>query len=392
MITIPTLQQLYTGILSSMEAEYGINIPLITKNFLRALAAVQAAKLKLYYILAADLQKNIFVDTADPEAIGGTLERFGRVKLGRAPFPARAGEYELEVIGTVGSIIKASTTFKSNDDTQNPGKLFILDEEFELETETDYITVRALEAGTDSQLTAGEKLTATAPLPGVNQEAIVNSVIEEPAAAEDLEDYRQKTIDSYRLEAQGGAPTDYRLWAADAQGVEKVYPYAASGESAVINLYVEATEADSTDGKGTPSASLLEDVEEVIEFNPDDTLELNERGRRPLGVFDINFLPITPREVDVVITGFDGLTSSIEDSIETEMESKVKLIRPFVPGADILSDKNDILDTNKLIAMILTANPGAVFTSVTLKIDNVAVSTITFMNGDIPHFNSVTFD
>ena len=87
MITIPTLKELYDQVLSDLETQYSISIPLFGKNFLRALAMVQAAKLKIFYLAVANLQKNIFVDTADPEASGGTLERFGRVKLGRNPFP-----------------------------------------------------------------------------------------------------------------------------------------------------------------------------------------------------------------------------------------------------------------------------------------------------------------
>ena len=59
MITIPTLSQLYNDILASLEAEMNITIPVFGKNFLRAMAAVQAAKLKLYYLAIGNLQKNI---------------------------------------------------------------------------------------------------------------------------------------------------------------------------------------------------------------------------------------------------------------------------------------------------------------------------------------------
>src|SRR5690349_13978165 len=97
MISIPTTNQLYEDILADLEAEYGQSIPLFGKIFLRAFAGVQAAKLKLLYLSIANLQKNIFIDTADPEASGGTLERFGRIKLGRNPFPATAGQYEIQV-------------------------------------------------------------------------------------------------------------------------------------------------------------------------------------------------------------------------------------------------------------------------------------------------------
>jgi len=64
-------------------------------------------------------------------------------------------------------------------------------------------------------------------------------------------------------------------------------------------LFIEATVVDSTDGKGTPSAALIQDVEDVIEFDPDTTKALEDRGRRPLTVNQIFFTAITPQFVTV---------------------------------------------------------------------------------------------
>jgi hypothetical protein len=394
MTTIPTIAQLYNGILADLEGQYNITIPLFGKNFLRAIASVQAAKLKLSYLFLAKVQKNIFIDTADPESIGGTLERFGRAKLGRNPFPAQAAQYEIRVTGTVGAIIgtvDAPATFKSNDDSLNPGILYVLDVPYTLVSTTDYITVRALTAGLDGQLNINDKLTATAPIALVDSLATVYSEVIEPLSAEDLEAYRAAGLNSYRLESQGGAPTDYRLWAQDAQGVAKVYPYAKSGYSNEINLFVEAVAADSDDGKGTPSQAILDAVEEVIEFNPDTTLDLLERGRRPLGVFEVHYLPVTVKEIDITITGFVGITAAIQALILDALTEAINDIRPFVAAADILSNKNDILDTNRIISIILNQQPGSVFAGITLEVDSVSVSTNTFINGDIPHLNSVTY-
>lgn len=391
MITIPTLQQLYTDVLGHIEAEYGSSVPLFGKNFLRALAAVQAAKLKIYYLAIANLQKNIFADTADPEAKGGTLERFGRTKLGRNPFPAVAGQYVIEVTGTVGAIIAAKTTFKSNDDSQNPGKLFILDAEFELLTNPDQITVRALEAGEDSQMFASEGMTATSPIADVSRTATVVSESVAPLAEETIEDYRTKVLNAFRTEPQGGAASDYRLWSADAQGVENVYPYASTGNANEIDLYVEATIADSTDGKGTPSSLLLDAVEAVVELDPDTTKDLNERGRRPLGVFAVNYLPVTIKEIDIEIASFSGITGAIQTAINNAMEAAIADVRPFIAGADVLEDKNDILDINRIIATILEVRPGSVFGAVTLRVDGVSVSTYTFTNGEIPWLDAITY-
>lgn len=391
MTRIPTILELYNDIISDLETEMQVRIPLVGRYFLRALAMVQASKLKLYYLAIASVQKNIFVDTADSEADGGTLERFGRVKLNRNPFTAIQGQYTLEVVGSIGAIIKSETTFKSNDENVNNGKLFVLDADYTLIATTDTITVRALEGGTNSKQFVGDKLSATAPIANVNKIGTITAETVEPLDAESLEDYRRKALDSYRLEAQGGAGTDYRLWSYDAQGVEQTYPYATSGQSNEVTVYVEAELTASTDGKGTPSAPLQQAVLDVIEFDPDTTKPTNERGRRPLGVFEVNILPITVKEVDIIIENYVGLTTQIATDIEIALKTEVDKLRPFVSSCDILAEKNDLLDNNKIIATILNAKSGASFGAITLKIDSVVTTSYVFAFGNIPHFNSVTF-
>ncbi|HYG50089.1 MAG TPA: baseplate J/gp47 family protein, partial [Flavobacteriales bacterium] len=281
MITIPTLQQLNTSIKTALETAYGIVIPTTGKSFLRALVAVQAGKLKEFYLAVANTQKNIFPDTADPESLGGTLERFGRVKLGRNPFPAVAAKYQVTITGSNGVVIPALTQWKSDDDALSPGIVFTLDNPFTMPGTSGTIQLRSLTPGLEGKLNISDKLTITAPIANIDSKVTVQSEITAPQAAETTEEYRTAILNSYRLEPQGGAGGDYRIWAADAQGVKTVYPYAKSGATGEIDLYVEAKIADSIDQKGTPSNAMLTAVKGVVEFNPDITLPLNERGRRP---------------------------------------------------------------------------------------------------------------
>jgi hypothetical protein len=390
MIKLPTLVEIQTDIENAIESAFNIKIPKTGKNFFRVLSVVLAGVLKIFYLVIANLQKNIFPDTADPESKGGTLERFGRVKLGRNPFGAVAGKYEIVVTGTIGAVIKAQTTFKSNEGTLNPGKLYILDEAFTLVTGNDLITVRALVAGVDGKLDDLDTLSATSPIDSVDSLATVDNEVVEPRAAEDIEAYRKAITTSFRLETQGGSPGDYRIWAQDAQGVAKVYAYANSGFPNQVNLFVEATKADSIDGKGTPSPALLSSVEDVVDFSPDITLSNNERSRRPAQVV-VNYAPITPRDIDIEIVGFSAITVPIQTLISGALEELVDTIRPFVAGVDILDEKNDILDVNKIIAAIISQKPGAIFASIVLKVDGVTLLTFTFEDGDIPYLNSVTY-
>ncbi|NCX55598.1 MAG: hypothetical protein EBW87_00145 [Burkholderiaceae bacterium] len=391
MRNIPSLADLYNGILSNFETELGRPIPRFGKVFLRALAAVQAAKLKIVYLAIGKLQKNIFVDTADPESAGGTLERFGRIKLGRNRFPAQAAQYDVAVTGLANGEIPALTTFKSNDDSANPGKLFILDLKYVMPSTSGTIRLRALEAGTVSALDVGDILSCTVPLIGVNKTAEVVSEYVAPLDVEDLEVYRAKVVDAFQLEPNGGSPGDFRIWASDAQGVKTVYPYAKNGSPGEINVYVEASEADSTDGFGTPGSGILTDVESVLEYDPDTTKPLNERGRRPLGVFDIHVLPVSVKPIVIDIASFDNNTTDKQTAIFNAVNSRIKQIRPFIAGAEPLDRKNDTLNANIIISEILSVVPGSIFGAVTFSVDGVVMTSKTFINGDIPYLDSITY-
>lgn len=391
MTVIPKFSELYASIISDLEAEYGESIPTFGKNFIRALATVQAAKLNIYYRYVGFTQKNIWVDTADPELSGGTLERFGRGILGRDPFAAQQGAYDITVTGDIGATIQASTTFKSDDGSSNSGKLFILDVAYTLVSTPDTINVRALEAGVYSKLSIGDTMTSTSPIDSVDKVGVVSLETVQPLSEESIEDYRSKIILTSRLESQGGGSADYILWSLDAQGVYKAYPYAKTGAANEVDVFIEATIIDSTDGKGTPTALILSDVEDAIEIDPDATLTQYERVRRPLGVFSVNVQPVSIKEIDIEVSGFVGLDAAIEALIFTALESEINTIRPFIGGADVLEEKNDILDGNKIISTILKARPGSTFGSVALKVDTILVTSNTFINGDIPHLNSVVY-
>ena len=390
MTTIPTISELYTSILTDLEAELGIQISPIGRVFLRALAAVQAAKLKLFYLAIGFVQKNIFADTADPEALGGTLERFGRVKLNRNPFAATAGEYAVDVTGTVGATVEAQTTFKSDDTSTSPGFLYVLDAAVTLTSTTQSITLRALTAGNASELFVSDTLTVTSPIAQVNDLATITAITIDPLAAETIEVYRARVLEAYRLEPQGGAASDYRLWSSDAQGVKQSYPYSASGAVNEVDVYIEATDADSVPvGSGIPTATIITDVEAVIEFDPDTTQPLDERGRRPVQVI-VNVLPITPIPIDIDIVDFTG-TALDENTVTAALTAYVDGIRPFIAGADVLAESNDTININGIIFTIQDAVQGVNFTSLTLLVDSVPSNATQFLLGDIPKVNSITF-
>jgi uncharacterized phage protein gp47/JayE len=388
--TIPTISQLYNDVLADLQTEYGVTISAFGRVWLRAFAAVQAGKLKLYYLAIAFVQKNVFPDTAESEATGGTLERFGRVKIGRNPYPATQGVYDAQVTGTIAATIPAQTTFKSNDDSKTPGQLYILDNAHVMASATDTILLRALTAGSAAQLAVGDGLTATAPIIGVDAAATVSAEDTAPADAETTEQYRAKVLQSFRLYPQGGASADYRIWGLEAGGVKQIYPYAASGSPGEINVFVEANINDSDDGMGSAGAGILADVAAHIEAD-----QTTGAGRRPLGVFAVNVASVVVDEVVVTVTGASSISTANQALITAALEDAVNAVRPFIGGADTASEKNDVFGVNHIISTILSTLPGAQFTSVSMTVDSgsgpVNTSSRTFDNGNIPFLTSVVY-
>ena len=386
-MTVPTYVSLYNSVLSDLRSKLNIN-SIIGKVALNAVALVQAAKLKIYYSYLAFVYKNIFPDTADPESLGGSLNRFGYMKLNRYPFSATAGEYTIQVTGEIGGTLPVNTTFKSLDTSSSPDKLFNLDSTVILAAETENIQVRALDLGTQADLQVGDELQVTQPIANVNSYASVISIDTEAQDAETTEVYKQKVSEAYKEEPQGGSKTDIRAWSKDAQGVRTSYPYVNS--PGIIDNYVEANPDDSTDGYGTPAQSILDEVEEVVEFDPDDTRPLDERGRRSMGIFQINYLPIDLLTVEVDIVGLTDVT--FETAIETAIVAYLFEIRPFVDGAD---DPNDELkgyfysvDIYGIVRDIIGND--ARFTSLSVEIDSTPVEIYQFTDGYIPYLSSLT--
>lgn len=380
MNNIPTLQTIYSQILADLESQMNITIPLFGKSFLRALAMVLAGKQWLLYLRLAIVQKNVWVDTADSVANGGTLERFGFVKMGRYPFPATQGKYLCSVIAEDGAVINGGTQFTSNDDSLNPNKLFVLDVTYICNGYLDEIELRALDAGDGSALQIGNQLTSTIPISQVDRVVTVVAENEQPQAAEDLEDYRQKVIDSFRLLPQGGAAADYRLWSVEVSGIVNAYPYAATGLTSEVNLFIEADTVD-----GIPTVQDLQNVQDNIEL-PTAT----QPARKPI-THIVNYLPIAPRVINIEIADFAAITPTLEALILDAVTAALSDIRPFVGAIDVVADRNDYFDTNTIISIILQAQPGSVFGAVTMTIDAIPETSFTFENGDIPQLGTITY-
>lgn len=381
MADIPTISGLQEEIENDLRTELSITKNWFGKVLLRVIAIVQAGKLKLFYLSLANILKNIFVDTATSEFNGGTLERFGRVYLGRDPYPAVAGVYTINITGVSGGVIKKGQTFKSTTASINPDKIFEVTAEVTLTGTTGTATVKALESGTGASLQVADELESTAPIENVDSIATVASIDTTAVEAEDLEDYRTLAILKSQQEPQGGAATDYRIWSADATGVRTVYPYTKNNEISTVQVFVEALPENSepANPEGVPTASMLTDVGNVIDFDPDTTKLLNERGRRPVQT-TVEVVAVVPVGVTITVNDLSDKSSGVLSAITEALEDLFYTIRPYIAGADG-ANRKDTLYLSAVIGSIYEAiDEGINFSNVTITIESTTHGQYTFGN------------
>jgi uncharacterized phage protein gp47/JayE len=391
---IPTIQQITANISSDLISRLNLTTDYLKKTY-DALALVLSAQLHLSYLFLSDIQDNIFPDKATTADQGGTLERQGLIYMNRNPFPDSVGSFKVAVTGVAGSVLRVNLTFKSNEDSLNPGQVYILDSEYILtggeDDEEDIIEIRSIGAGVDYNLNVDDKLTITEPVIGVDKTVTITEVVIQPKAGETTELYRQAILNAIQLEPQGGSRADYRQWCTDAQGVRLVYPYVRDVDASIIDLYVEATLVDSTDGKGTPSSTILTDVEDVVEMDPDITKPINERGRRPMQA-NVQASAITLVPVDIAIAGLNDDSQSVKDAIESSINEFLYDVRPFISGADLRRNKNDVLYSGKVQSVVTDVlTNGNFFNVLTLFVDGNEVVSYEYTLGNIPYLRNLNY-
>ena len=395
-LNIPTVDFIYEGILNDYATQLNINVTDLGVN-IRVEAKATAGLIYSFYLLLSQVQNNLYADISEEDQ----LLRDGYIELERYPTPADQGVYSVTVTGNGGSTIAESSQFTSNADSTSPNFVFILDIGVTIPgtvgVETTYeIELRALTAGTDSRLIEGDKLTSVQPLLLIDNEVVVSGVTVQPVAEEDIEAYRKDVLESRRLTAQGGSPSDYRLWCSEIGELRTVYPYLGSGAVNNIDIYAEATPENSAVGEiaGVPTLDAKEKVYRFDGNNETGAVIINPitgNGRKPATVANINVISVIPVAVRLAFFGLSNPNTA--GSIQSALDDLLYEIRPFVAGADVLSNKNDIITKSLIYTAVYEAirADGAIFNELTITIDSAAlIASYQFKYGDIPYLNSIS--
>jgi hypothetical protein len=225
----------------------------------------------------------------------------------------------------------------------------------------------------------------TGPIASVNTIATVTIENVAPQEKESLEDYRKKILTAFRLEPQGGSGSDYLLWSLEVQGVRNVYPYTKDdvlGYSNQVDLYIESDDANVF---YVPTLALKNAVKSNIE-----DATSSRPSRKPLGVNQINYISVTPKDVAINVIG-SNYTVDEKSDIFDYVKLKLSEIRPFVASIDVVEDKNSTLNAYKIGEMIANTMPSKFFTNITFTVGGVAQTNYEFLNGDIPKLTTITY-
>lgn len=397
MITAPTLTDLFNGISAEFKTNFGISSSNDLKRVLTAFAASEAGFLKLLYFQLLDVQKNCYPDLADSTDNGGTLERFGQIRLNRLPTKATQGEYIISISGTSGTVLPLGTQFKTNSTTNKIPAIYTTTENVTLVNGIATVHVLSNKFGTDYELSTNDLLYTVNPIININPLAIVSNIVIPPTNDEDIEVYRALILQSFRLEPTGGSPSDYVLWALDVPGIRTVYPLTTPGTACSGSIYVE-----SNTNNGVATQAQLDALWKVnyvngiwsptgvFELNPDETVE--NRGRRQLGFSNLIVESCQTLSYSIEIKNLTDQSDAVKSSILSSLKSIFYKKRPYRAGVDDPNHPNDTLRLSDVIFAVENALvDGNSFDDVIVSAPTEYPLPMRFFGGLIPIVGNVTY-
>ena len=395
--TIEEVQQL---LIRSFEHEFNTQLRILPKSFIKVLCKVFAGVFIIVYKLVGWYFLQMFPETADWKEVtilGVRLRPL--VKLGvlfGVGEPLAGVQWQgiitIDVL-TQGSVLYSGTQLKSS----VTGKLYIVEETKTLLQIKETVSVVCTEIGTAGNLEQNDTLNFVNPYGFIKTEAIVSDVARVGLDNELESSYRNRVINRFRLQPQGGALADYRIWASEVQGVLNVYPYNDKEQPGGVLLYVSGISDVYADR--IPDRGLLKKVGEACTYDP----ETGKATRKPLtamldpkndGSYS-NVKPVSVAVFDVVITGIAG-------AIPADFAQVVKpALRNYFSDRDLyirgLSDDNnrtDVISKNHIITVVnqIAVSVKAIFESAEIRKDGKVVPLYALDNGELARLGVLTID
>lgn len=334
-LTTPTISEIADNIIADINAEYGQTIPLLAKAVFRIWAFIQAGVFIILYKFGTEQFKQRFVQTSNSTFLALLGEQVG---VNRTPAQGWTGTGTFNVI-TIGGTIQAGTQLVNNQTgvvyIVNPSKVIVL-----IPTET--ITMQSTVGGDIANLIIGDILNFVNPQPGIDSEVTIATVTQEASDIEPIEQYRQRVLDRYQKQPQGGALADYELWAEETVNVINAYPYAGVTPG-TVDVYIEVD--NQTDG--IPTSTQLSAALDSINFDP----ITGKATRRPVTA-EVNTLAITRTTFTVDIVTLSPDTPDIRTAIDSAVADLFLDKEPFILGLSVT--RKDTITNAEITAIVNT--------------------------------------
>lgn len=398
-----TLKEITVAVEDIFKANFTITGSL-GKIFFTPLIYSISGVLKLLYARIEFEKRQIWVTTASPKSLGGTLDDFAATKGVKRSMGTFA-KFVVQFTGNSGGSVPIDTLLRNGENVYKT--TFICPIGLEGVGKTD---VRALKVGTDYSLEVGDTLTLQGVITNVNNDAEILSITEEANDEESLETYRARILQRFNTEPNGGSAGDYMLWVQDLPKVgvpeiRRVYVYTDPTKIGNLLVYVENTsttnlptlatteqkEAIYSDNSATAVSGDIIVRAGVIVRNPDTTLSDEERARMPVAVPKVQIRDIAIREVEFIVNNLRYNDGDDEDTIKEIIFDNIKeycySIRPFIAGADDPNNEKNTLEVSDVTTYVKTGLTGNQrFSSFSMKdASGNIVDSIVFTMGTVPN-------
>lgn len=395
--TIEEVQQL---LIRSFEHEFNTQLRILPKSFIKILCKVFAGIFIIVYKLVGWYFLQMFPETADWKEVtilGVRLRPL--VKLGvlfgvGEPLAGVQwrGIITIDVL-TQESVLYSGTQLKSN----VTGKLYIVEETKTLLQQKETVSVVCTEIGTAGNLEQNDTLNFVNPYGFIKTEAIVSDVARVGLDNELESSYRNRVINRFRLQPQGGALADYRIWASEVPGVLNVYPYNDKEQPGGVLLYVSGISDVYADR--IPDKGLLKKVGEVCTYDP----ETGKATRKPLtamldpkndGSYS-NVKPVSVAVFDVVITGVSGIIpADFAQVVKPALQNYFLERDLYIRGLSDDNNRTNVVSKNHVITVInqIAVSIKAIFETAEIRKDGKVAPLYTLDNGELARLGALAID
>jgi len=231
----------------------------------------------------------------------------------------------------------------------------------------------------------------------IKTEAVVSDVARVGLDNERESSYRNRVINRFRLQPQGGALADYRIWASEVPGVLNVYPYNDKEQPGGVLLYVSGISDVYVDR--VPDKGLLKKVGEACTYDP----QTGRATRKPLtamldpkndGSYS-NVKPVSVAVFDVVITGVSGIVPADFAQVVKPALQNYFLDRDlYIRGLSDDNNRTNVVSKNHVITVInqIAVSVKAIFETAEIRKDGKVAPLYTLDNGELARLGALAID